>query len=72
MANSIPPAGKFDFSKPDAWSKWIKRYERYVVAANITEETIKHFATSMGQQAEDILLSFNLSAEDANVYAMYS
>ena len=69
---SIHPPEQFDFSKPDSWGKWIKRFERYSVAANVTSEEIKvnTLLYSMGPQAEDIMLSFNLSEEESKKYSV--
>jgi len=60
----------FTFSNPSEWSKWIKRFERFKSASGIKEEAdqINALVYLMGEQAEDILSSFNISDADAKKY----
>ncbi len=63
----IPPVEPFDFSKPEEWPKWIRRFERFRVASELSGENTLVY--SMGDKSDDILQAFNLSAEDAKNYA---
>lgn len=71
MASSIPPPEPFNFETPENWSKWAKRFDRYISAAGITDETVQvnTLLYAMGQQAEDIILSFNLTADESKSYS---
>ncbi len=69
----IPPVEPFDFSKPEEWPKWIRRFERFRVASELSgkseESQVNTLVYSMGDKSDDILQAFNLSAEDAKNYA---
>ena len=66
-----PPVEKF-ISQPDEWPKWLRRFERFRQASGIdskTEESqVNALVSSMGDKANDILLSFRLSEEDQRKY----
>ena len=68
----IPAVEKFDFAKPEEWSRWIRRFERFRQAsdlANKSEEVqISTLVYSLGDKAEDILTLFNLEAEELKKY----
>ena len=62
----------FNFSRPEEWEKWVRRFERFRKAAGLDkkgEETLVNtLIYSMGDEADDILRSFTLSAEDKKKY----
>ena len=64
---------RFNFSRPSEWVKWIQRSERFRVASGIDKHSeaaqVNSLAYSMGDQADDILYSFNLSEEDSKKYS---
>ena len=66
---NVTPPEKFTF-KPKEWSKWIRRFERFRVASELTcnkkpEDTqISTLIYSMGDEADDILSSFTMSDDD--------
>lgn len=68
----IAPPEKFDFSQPDEWPKWLRRFERFRVAsgvsANEEENQVNMLVYSMGERADDILHTFNLSVENKKKY----
>ncbi len=68
----IPAVEKFDFGQPENWPKWIRRFERFRQASGIASKTeesqVNALVYSMGDKADDILGSFNLSEEDAKKY----
>ena len=63
----------FTFSRPGEWPKWIRRFERFRVASGLSEKDdktqVNTLIYSMGDQADDILSSFSLSADDSKKYA---
>ncbi|XP_018403211.1 PREDICTED: uncharacterized protein LOC108780116 [Cyphomyrmex costatus] len=56
---NIQASGELDFSKPEQWSNWIKRFERYLtvskLAAGSDKEKIDLLCYSMGERSEEIL-----------------
>ncbi len=59
---------KFDVSKPEAWEKWLRRFDRFRSASGLidkSEETqVNTLLYSMGSEAEEIVASFGLSDAD--------
>ena len=55
----IRPPNEFDFSKPEAWATWIKRFQRYLSVSNLSKksdaEKIDVLCYTMGEKAEEIL-----------------
>jgi hypothetical protein len=62
----------FPFSMPSAWPRWRKKFERFSVSSGLTkkadDEKVNTLIYLMGDQADDILLSFHLSAAEQKVY----
>ena len=62
----------FNFSQPEEWTKWIKRFERFRQASELGkkagERQVNTLLYTMGERAEDIFQSFNLSEEDTKNY----
>lgn len=71
MAKFTPP-GVFDFSSPASWPDYVARFRRYRIASKLDKEggevQVCTLIYCMGAQAEKILDSFNLSAEDAKKF----
>ena len=69
---SITPPETFTFSQPDNWPKWIRRFERFRQASGLQaksqESQINTLIYTMGDRADDIFLSFQLSDEDQKKY----
>jgi len=69
---SAPEA--FSFSRPDEWPRWIRRFERFRITSGLAgkdEETqVNALIYTMGDQADDILASFSLSAEESKTYGI--
>ena len=63
----------FTFSRPEEWVKWIRRFERFRVASGLARREgdvqVNTLIYAMGDQADDILISFTLSDEDRKSYA---
>ena len=62
----------FTFSRPEEWTKWIRRFERFRMASGLEtkgqEAQVNTLIYSMGDEADDILRSFALSEEDKKEY----
>ena len=62
---------KFSF-KPEEWCRWIRRFERFRVASELNkrdeERQVNTPVYSMGDDADDILQSFDLSETDRKKY----
>ena len=71
MAKFTPP-GVFDFSSPASWPDYVARFRCYRIASKLDKEggevQVCTLIYCMGAQAEKILDSFNLSAEDAKKF----
>ncbi|KAK7884427.1 hypothetical protein WMY93_027550 [Mugilogobius chulae] len=71
-AFQVSPPTKFDFKKPEEWPKWIKRFERFRIASGLEsqpeESQVNTLIYTMGDEAEDVLTSLNLTDEEANAY----
>ncbi|XDV25073.1 hypothetical protein PO909_029054 [Leuciscus waleckii] len=68
----IPPPPKFDFTKPEEWPKWIRRFERFRIASGLElqpdENQVNTLIYTMGDEAEDIVTSLRMTEEEASVY----
>lgn len=69
---SIQPPESFDFSKPQEWSKWIQRFERFRLASNLNvsseENQVNTLIYCMGDEADDVLRGLSLTAEQRTTY----
>ena len=63
---------KFDFSRQDEWPKWSRRFERFRQASGLSKEDeesqINTLIYAMGDQADDVLNSFNLTTTQLKSY----
>ena len=68
----VSPPKQLNFSHPEEWPKWARRFERFRQASGLTEKDeeaqVNTLLYSMGDEADDILCSFRLSEEDAKSY----
>ena len=68
----ISAVEEFNFAKPDEWPRWIRRFERFKQASGLSDKKeevqVSTLVYSLGDQAEDILLSFKLSDEELKKY----
>ena len=71
-AYHVQPPEPFTFTRPEEWPKWARRFERFRSASGLSEkdETVQvnTLLYSMGDEADDILRSFTLSADDMKKY----
>ena len=68
----VAPPEAFNFRRPEEWTRWKRRFDRYrsVSGLNTKDDAaqINTLIYCMGDDAEDILVSFSLSEEDAKKY----
>ena len=68
----IAPPENFDFSKPDDWAKWRRRFERFRIAWGLSlkdePNQIYTLIYSMGDRADDIFQTFALTEEEEKKY----
>ena len=68
----IPVLEKFNFSRPEEWTKWIRRFERFRQASGLSEKSeenqVNTLVYSMGDKADDVFQSFQLSEVEAKTY----
>ena len=68
----IAPPENFSFTRPEEWPKWIRRFERFRQASGLDakseESQINTLIYTMGDQADDILCSFNLNEDEKKQY----
>ncbi len=69
---SISPTEHFDFSDFFSWPNWIRRFERFRIAAGISERSQEYQVNSliytMGDKADDIMCTLALSEADRKEY----
>ena len=62
----------FNFKKPDEWLKWHRRFEQYEIASGLSAESrVRQVGTllyCMGEEAEDVLTSTNITTEERKDY----
>ena len=67
----VTPLEKFSF-KPEEWPKWIQRFERFHKATGLDKQSDKNQVNTliytMGEQADDIFISFEFTAEQEEIY----
>ena len=71
MAAKLKPPSEFDFKHPEKWSEWIRRFDRYRDACLFKEEEatqVNCLVYSMGEEAESIFPTLNLSEDDQKKY----
>ncbi|UYV63401.1 hypothetical protein LAZ67_2003965, partial [Cordylochernes scorpioides] len=67
-AARIQPPETFDFSTPNEWPKWRKRFERYLVVSGMKKkeeaDKIDLFMYLMGDRADDIFRTFKFEKKE--------
>ena len=70
--SSLQPPTPFNFSKPEAWTKWKRQFEQYRFASGLADETGARQASALlyclGEGAEDVLDTTGISDRDKNKY----
>ncbi|XP_061159755.1 uncharacterized protein K02A2.6-like [Syngnathus typhle] len=69
---TIQPPEAFDFSRPQQWEKWIRRFERFRLASNLhlssEANQVNTLIYCMGDEADDILRGQALSDAQRHQY----
>ena len=73
MANiRLQPPGQFDFSKPDEWPKWKKRFQQFRSASGLNAEEeprqVDTLLYCLGEEADSVLSSTNISTANRKKY----
>ena len=60
----------FNFSKPEEFDKWIKRFDRYLQATNVTQNVrkVNTLIYCLEPQAENVLSTFGLTPQQLVTY----
>ena len=58
----------FNFKQPDNWPKWKKRFEQFRVASGLATEDEATLLYCLGEEADDVLSSTNIKADDRKKY----
>jgi len=70
---SLQPPPTFCFDELDEWSKWRRRFEQFHVASGLSKEDeiqqVSMFLYCLGEEADDILASTNITDEDQKKYS---
>ena len=68
----VTPPEPFPFSKPEEWSRWIRRFERFRIASKLNEEEdnaqLNMLLYCMGDRADEILQSFKYADGERESY----
>ena len=69
---TIQPPEPFDFTKPQDWERWIRRFDRFRLASNLNatseENQVNTLVYCMGDEAEDVLKGLTLTADERKGY----
>ena len=72
MANiHLEAPARFKLSCPEDWTKWKRRFNQYLIASGLAEERVCQISTllyCMGEEADMILTSTNISCDDRKKY----
>ena len=70
--SQVSPPEAFDFQAADKWDRWLRRFERYRLAAGLHSQPeniqVNSLLYSMGPEADDLLDSFHLPTGDLDRY----
>ena len=69
MASKFVPPTEFDFCSPNKWEDWKNRFLRFGLATKLTKENgeiqVSSLIYAMGMEEENIMKSFDLTAEQS-------
>src|SRR5436190_12695857 len=73
-AFSFTPPAPFDFTIPELWDRWLKRFERFRLESGLKEQSEEKQVTTLiyclGEEAEDIISAFKLNETEKTSYKM--
>ena len=65
---SIEPPKSFNFSNPDDWPRWKKRFQQFREASGLSMESqtrqVSALLYCLGKDADDVLVSTNITEEE--------
>jgi len=68
----LQPPSAFRFDHPDEWAKWKQCFEQFRLASRLSAESeerqISTLLYTLGEDAEDVLSSTNISEENRKKY----
>ena len=68
----LRPPDNFDFSKPDTWTRWKKRFEQFRVASGLNaqdkERQVSTLLYCIGDEADAVLTSTNIKDDERKKY----
>ena len=69
---SLSPPAAFLFDTLDLWPRWNRRFEQYRIASGLSKEAEERQVSTLlyclGEEAEDILVSTNISDDHRKQY----
>ena len=72
MQNSIPVQDTFNFDKPEQFSGWLTRFNRYLTLSKLAREDdiMKHdtLLNCLGSKSEEVFCTFEMTDNNANNY----
>ena len=73
MANiRLQPPEPFQFKNPDDWPRWKRRFEQFRTASGLFKESAEQQVSTLlyclGEEAEDVLISTNITEEERKTY----
>ena len=67
-AFQISPPSSFDFTKPEEWPRWVRRFDRFRISSGLDEQPVENQVNTliytMGDQADDILSTWSDMTDD--------
>ena len=71
-SSRLVPPQPFQFKNPDSWSKWKRRFQQYRLVSGLTaqgaDQQVSTLLYCMGEEAEDVLNSTNITTEERKVF----
>ena len=69
----LQPPETFDFSKPDGWPRWRRRFEQFRYASGLfsDKDDVRQVSTllyCLGEGAEDVLASTGITSQERAKY----
>ena len=73
MTLQLQPPEPFNFSTPDEWGRWARRFEQFRMASGLYKEEeerqVNILLYCLGEGAEDVLCSTSLAVGERKKYA---
>ncbi len=72
----LQPPEPFNLKTPDEWPRWKKRFDQFRLASGLSDESEERQVSTLlyllGSEAEDVLSSTGILADERNVYTRQS